>query len=775
MQIDNLPGMKRKQNPRFSRQNQGRAQREQPLNDEVAGRRFSPLPGGWLFGLFLVLVTLLAYQPVWHAGFIWDDEHYVTENALLHSVDGLRLIWFVPGATVQYYPLTFTTFWLEYHLWGLHPLGFHLVNVILHSFNAILFWVVLRKLRVPGAWLAAGIFALHPVCVDSVAWVTERKNTLSGLFYLASLLAALKFWLPGESSPQSVPAAAIPQAANSRVRPFYWWLALLFYVAALLSKTAAAPLPAVILLIIWWQQGRITRRDLAGVLPFFAVGIALGLITVFVERHIGAAGREWDLSWLARGQVAGKDFWFYLAKVCWPYPLIFVYPHWETNASQVFAYLPIMALAAGALLLWWQRKDWGRPFFVALLYYLALLALVLGFINVFYFRYSFVSDHFQYLALLGPLALIGAGLSRAFRFLGIGWRLPEPVLAGILWLILGALTWRHCGNYTSLETVWRATLAENPKCWLADSNLGHLLLSEGHADEALTLFNQALAVNPNDAMLQNNAGSALMRLGQSKAAFPHFEKALELQPNYALAYNNLGDYFLKSGQPAAAIRCLRKALVIEPTLTEAGYNLGDAFAQAGELDLAIQQWRKLLILQPDHVQTLNNLGNALLHQGRVAEAIACLKQAVENRPDYVDALNNLGSALIQSGRLNEAIEFLRKALEVRPDFVPAENNLAWVLATCPTAALRNGAEALQLAERASRLTGENNPVILRTLAAAYAENGQFSQALATARQGLQLLASDNDLADNLRMQIRLYEAGQPFRDALQTNAETQSR
>ena len=282
------------------------------------------------FWLFLSTVTLLAYQPVWHAAYIWDDDQYVTGNALLHSLGGLKLIWFVPGATVQYYPLTFTTFWIEYHLWGLNPLGYHLVNVCLHSLNAILFWLILRKLNVSGAWLAAGIFALHPVCVESVAWITEHKNTLSGVFYLGSILFALMFWLSDEKTPAS---ANVPMATLGRWR--FYWLALGFYACALWSKTTTIPLPFVILLLIWWKQRKLAWRETYLVFPFLAIGIAMGFITMHVEKHLGASGNDWDLSWLERCLIAGNDFWFYLGKLVWPCPLTFVYPRWVINAKLV--------------------------------------------------------------------------------------------------------------------------------------------------------------------------------------------------------------------------------------------------------------------------------------------------------------------------------------------------------------------------------------------------------------------------------------------------------
>lgn len=723
----------------------------------------------WWFGLFLVAITMLAYQPVWHAGFIWDDDQYLTGNIALHSLAGLRQIWLVPGATVQYYPLTFTTFWLEYHLWGLHPLGYHLVNVLLHSINAILFGVVLRRLGVPGAWLAASIFALHPVCVESVAWVTERKNTLSGLFYFCSLLAAIKFWLPMETSVQSKPSSSADEFAKASGNWKFYWLALACYLFALWSKTTVIPLPAVILLLVWWKRGKIVWREVSLVLPLLAAGMAMGLITMHVEKHLGATGSGWNLSLLDRCLIAGKDFWFYLGKLFWPHPLIYVYPRWEINGSQPMAYLPIVAAIVGLSILWFKRNRWGRGFYAGMAYFVVLLCLMLGFFNVYYFQYSFVSDHFQYLASLGPVALAAAGITVTFGHLGKGTQFLKPAISLSLLLVLGALTWRQCGEYADSETLWRATIGKNPDCWMAHNNLGHLLLEKRQINEAFAHLQTAAELHPDDATVQDNLGSAWLQKGDKAEAFSHYQKALEIQPDYAVAYNNLGDYFLKQGQADKAIPDLQKALAIQPDLVEANYNLGNAFLQKGDLNAAIQQWQKTLAIQPDYAAALNNLGNAFLNNGQLQEAIKYFQRAVAAQPDFAEANNNLGTALIQNGQVDEAILFLRQALKAKPDFVAAQNNLAWVLATCPKTADRDGSEAVRLAQQANQLSANVNPLILRTLAAAYADIGQYSNAAVSARLAMQLIQPESALASNLQGQLQLYETGQPFRDTTLTN------
>ena len=725
-----------------------------------------PWRKGWLFALFLLIATLLAYQPVWHADFIWDDDVYVTDNTLLHSLDGLRQIWFTPGATVQYYPLTFTTFWLEYHLWGLHPSGYHLVNVTLHAGNAILLWLILRRLDVRGGWLAAGIFALHPVCVESVAWVTELKNTLSCLFFLGSSLAALRFWLPDRIL--SGVKDSTPLFGSWK----FYWLALGLYVCALWSKTAAVPLPVVILLLVWWQRGRPAWRNLYPLGLFLAVGLVMGLMTMHIESQIGASGKSWSVSWLERCLIASRDMWFYLGKLLWPYPLIFSYPRWRIDATQIPAYLALLSALVGFCILWMKRNSWGRPMLFALAYFLVMLFPVSGFFNVYYFSYTFVADHFQYLACLGPLTLAAAGIiavSGLFQKVK-----PSVKFTAYLALLLtfGTLTWRQSRMYADIETLWRTTLVSNPGSFMARDNLGYFLLKKGAVDEAMVQFRTALASYPDDATAHNDLGSALIEQGKLDAALLHIQRALEIEPNYAEAYNTLGDIFLKKRDAPKAMGYFHKALDIQPDLADAQYNLGNAFLQQGQMDAAIESWQKTLEIQPNHAMAHNNLGTALWQKGRKDEAMIHFQKAVEIKPDFADANNNLADVLIQNGRAAEAIQYWQNTLAIKPDFVAAQNDLAWVLATCPIASLRNGSEAIRLAQQANQQSGGANPTILRTLAAAYAEGGQFSEAVVTVQEAMQLAGNQppTPLLNNLRAQIIFYQMDKPIRDTDLTNA-----
>ncbi len=385
-------------------------------------RRRKHSQSSWREGLpygALPVLVLVAYLPAFSGGFVWDDDYHVTNNSTLLSLDGLRRIWLEPGAVPQYYPLVHTSFWVEHHLWGNDPRGYHAVNVLLHCAATLFLWRVLVRLRVPGAWLGAALFAVHPVEVESVAWIAERKNLLAAVFGLASLLAYLRF-SPLESDAESSKSAeAAPPERRSPQGSAAWRyyaVSLAFFVAALLSKTVIAVLPAVLLVITWWKRGKLTRRNLALVAPFFAVALPLALQTVWLEKHhVGATGEAWALSLLERVLIAGRALWFYVGKLVWPANLTFFYSRWTIDASVWWQYLFPLAAAATMIALWLLRGRLGRGPPAAALIFAGVLLPALGFFDVYPMRYSFVADHFQYHASMALLALAGAGARRCWR------------------------------------------------------------------------------------------------------------------------------------------------------------------------------------------------------------------------------------------------------------------------------------------------------------------------------------------------------------------------
>ncbi|MGC2626432.1 MAG: hypothetical protein WA269_06310, partial [Candidatus Udaeobacter sp.] len=355
----------------------------------------------WFWALLLIVFVFIAYAQVFRADFIWDDESHLTQNPCVIGPLGLKEIWTTTQAV--YYPLVLTTFWALHKFVGLNPLPYHALNVLLHAVSAILLWRVLRLLRVRGAWLGAALWALHPVMVQSVAWVTELKNTQSCVFYLLSILFFLKWDDQGVSAPGS------PHREIEERRSLVFALSLLSFLLAALSKPSVAMLPFVLALCVWWMRGKIRWRDTLAFGPFALISIVASAWTIWEQRfHARAVGPDWVQTFPERLIIAGKAVWFYLGKLVWPHPLIFIYPRWDVDSSKVVAYLPLTAAMAVLIALWFVRAPLRRALFFAAAYYVISLFPVLGFFSVYFFRYSFVSDHFQYLASMGPVALIGA-------------------------------------------------------------------------------------------------------------------------------------------------------------------------------------------------------------------------------------------------------------------------------------------------------------------------------------------------------------------------------
>jgi len=551
-------------------------------------------------GALLVLLTVTAYLPALRCGFVWDDDSYVTENQTLHSLDGLEAIWLKPGATKQYYPLVFSSFWAEYRLWGLQPFGYHVVNVLLHAVNAVLLWRVLRRLEIAASWWAAAIFALHPVTVESVAWVTERKNTLSGLFYLLSALAWLRF--------RPLTARETARAPDWR----FYWLALGLFVCALFCKTVTCTLPAVLVLLIWWK-GRLEKRDGLALAPWFVLGAASGFMTRWMEQHLVHSGAEWELSFVQRCLIAGRALWFYAGKLCWPRHLTFVYPRWEIDAGAAWQYsFPLAALVV-LVALWFLRARIGKGPLVAVLFFGVTLAPALGFVDVYPFRYSYVADHFQYLAGIGLIVLAVNAGAAVFQQAGQRGRELGGLLAAIVLLLLGTATWGQAHAYHDLETLWRDTLAKNPNAWLAHNNLGTVLRQAGKPEEAIGHFEQALRIKPDLAEAHYNLGVTLAQLDRLQEAIDHYEQALRLKPDFAEAHYNLGVALAESGRVPESMEHWEEALRLKPDYAEPHFNLGLILAAQGQTTRALEHYRKAL----DLANRKGNTTLANLVRGRI--------------------------------------------------------------------------------------------------------------------------------------------------------------
>jgi len=600
----------------------------------------------------IVAATLIAYWPALQGGFVWDDNAHVT-SAALRSFRGLWRIWFSLGATQQYYPLLHSAFWMEHRFWGDAVLGYHLVNVAQHALAACLVVLIVRRLALPGAWLAGLVFALHPVCVESVAWISEQKSTLSAVFYLSSAFIYLGF-------------------DRTRSRTSYLW-ALALFVCALLTKTVTATLPAALLLIFWWKRGRLDlRRDIRPLLPWFAIGAAAGLFTAWVERtYIGARGADFAITPIQRLLIAGRVPWFYTAKLFWPVNLIFTYPRWHIDPTVWWQWLFPAAILA-ALFLAVKR----RAALAALLFFIGTLFPALGFVNVYPFRFSWVADHFQYLACLGiivPMCVLATRLPRA--------------ATSVVVVLLAILTFRQSAMYGDTETLYRETIARNPQSWMAHNNLGVALGKMDRVPEAIDEYQAALRIKPDYAEPHNNLATIYSRQGRMPEAIAEVREALRIKPDYSEAQVNLGTFLAAiSGRLPEAVAEYQAVLRVKPDHAEAHNNLGLALADMpGRLPDAIAELEAAVRLEPDNAQIHDNLAGALARiPGRLTDAIAQVQAALQLKPDDPQAHDFLGRALSQlPGRLPDAIAEFEIAIRIAPGYAQAHNDLGVVLLYVP--------------------------------------------------------------------------------------------
>jgi tetratricopeptide (TPR) repeat protein len=679
--------------------------------------RCSRPPGKRLCGevILIFCAALAAYFPAIRGAFIWNDSDYVTEPAL-RSLAGLRRIWFEVGATQQYYPALHTAFWIEHRWWGDAALGYHLVNVLLHATSACLFVAVLRRLRIPGAYFAGLLFALHPVCVESVAWISEQKNTLSTVFYLLAALVYLRWrqihaeheagvGLGGRARPlaPSTSDARLNERSGATAQPYLYLVALALYVLAILSKSVAATLPAALLVVFWWQRGRLSwKRDVGPLLPWFVLGAAAGLFTGWVEHtYIGAKGDAFGLTLVQRTLVAGRAIWFYLGKLFWPAKLIFIYPRWNVDATFLWQYLfPLAALALLAGLWGWRRRS--RAPLAAALIFIGTLFPTLGFFNIFAFIFSYVADHFQYLATLSVIALVAGAWGRwaesergqvekvdlpgSVNVFSLTPYLAKPAaavppLAAIAVLsLLGILTWRQSRMYRDVIAFYRTTLAENPNSWMGHHNLGVTLAEAGQMPAAIAEYQAALRLKPDDALAEYDLASAYFKVGRTAEALEHFQRSLQLEPNYVKAHYAMGNVLAQLGRIPEAIVHYQAALRSNPAYPEARYDLGNAFLATGRLREAIVEFRRAVELEPDYEQALSHLGGALVQAGQTGEAMTDLDRALRINPADAEAHYDIGIALAQSNRVSEAVGHFEAAARLEPEDPDAQVNLALALA-----------------------------------------------------------------------------------------------
>jgi tetratricopeptide (TPR) repeat protein len=539
----------------------------------------NPVAGAWC----IVIAVWVAYLPAISGGFIWDDDAYVTENSMLTAADGLRRIWFSAHFQSQYFPLVYTTLRFERALWGLNPLGYHLVNACLHALNALLVWKLLKRLAVPGAWLAAAIFALHPVQVETVAWITELKNTQSTLFYLLALLAWMKF---------------TDESGGGSAR--YYALAMVLHLLALFSKTTACTLPAPMLLVLWLRNQPVTRQRVIQVLPFVLSGIAMGLVSIWWEGHLGNYQTNYGLAFspLERMLIATRAVWFYAGKVVWPANLTFSYPKWQIDPRDPWQYSWAAACVVAVAVLFRWRRATGRGPIIAAAFFAAVLSPMLGFVSLYTFRYTFVADHYQYLACLGPFAAFAAAAVWLADHRGLADH-TRQLLGLSLVLALGVLTWSRAGVYHSAETLWRDTLEKNPDSAMAHINLAKTYRAQGREPQSEAQFREGLRLAPGEESIHYDFANMLLRAGKLDEAISEYQAELRLNPVDPDAHNNLGIAFYQAHRLEEAVAQFRASLQHRPDHARTHYNLANALAALHKPDEAIRECREAIRLDPD--------------------------------------------------------------------------------------------------------------------------------------------------------------------------------
>lgn len=650
---------------------------------------------------FIFVILLSCYSQALNGDFVWDDDNYITPDSL-RSGEGLKRIWLDVKATRHlYYPLTHTTFWLEYQLYGLHSFWYHFHNVMLHAANAVLVWLVSRSLGIPHAGWVALLFALHPVHVESVAWITQRKNLLSGFFYLLSLLMFFRFY----TWPQD-PLASISQKEYRR-RQWFYRFSLFCFLGSLLSKSAFCTLPVAILIVLWWKKGRVERKDVLYLIPFFILALGLGSLSLWMEKtHVGAMGSEFEYTFVQKILIAGRVFWFYIGKLIGPVSLSYMYPQWTIDPNLWWQYLFPLAALLLFVVLWKLRIQIGRGPLSGVAFLVVTVSPVIGFLGFFYMKYAFVADHYQYLPSLGLLAFLPAVFVWLTKSLSQKFQL---CLSGAVIVTLGFLTWQQGRIYQNSLVLYQDILKKNPQSWFAYNNLGYTYFQMKRYPEAYQVFQKSILYNPRYAEAHYNLGYMYLLQQNWDQAIEAFQKAIDCNPEYIPAYLNLSKTYAQKRQFKEAIQILNQALSIVPDFYSGYYdlgmyalaegwhrhalnafkkyltydasnflvylNLGLLYIKFNKYSEAIQHLERALELNPQNFKVHHHLGVAYAHQKDWDKAIMAYQQAISLNPHYVQAYYNMGLALEKNGAYLEAELAYKKALGIDPHFTQALQKL----------------------------------------------------------------------------------------------------
>lgn len=630
----------------------------------------------WFLGAALLLITLAVYWPLVHAGYIWDDAGWVYRNPVMRHWNGLWLIWFKFDATIQYYPLTFTWFFAQYRFWGSDAMGYHIVSILMQGTAGIVLWRVLRRLGLRWGWLAAVIFAIHPVQTDTVGWVAEQKNLLSGVLYFAAILFYLRF-------------IGFENGDNKAVEPVsfhrwpYYLIAIGFFILALLAKTAVCSLPVVLLVLIWWKRNRLTWRDLILTVPLFCIGLAMGLVTIYAERHqSGAHGHAFHFTLAQRTIIAGKDIWFYLGKLVWPHPLLEIYPRWQVaqrGGWEWFYPLSVM-VALGTLGL--LRHRIGRGPLAAALFFCVSLFPTLGFISFYTMVYTFVADHYQYIACIGPIVLLVEGLGQGYEQLSVRLRMKTTivgpagttskigppmsfcVVASAAVVTLGILSHRQSEVYVPPEHVWQHVLKYDPSNWAAMDNLASYDFSIGAYSRALALYQRAEHTKGgNNYLVHQDMGDYDFQvLRNYSAAAAEYRQSLTLENHNLLVIRHLVDCYKRLGQWRRAMMDLQRGEALYPRSARLHFEIAGLLSGAGEYAPAVREYQEVVRLEPHNTMAQYDLAVTLDKLGHPKQALRHYHHAIQISPRFALAHFMYGQDLLKLQRPADAAAEFREAL-----------------------------------------------------------------------------------------------------------------
>ena len=611
--------------------------------------------------LLIFVLAVIPFLPALHGQFTWDDDLLLTNSPQVRAWNGLHLIWNPFAQLVQYFPLTYTTFWLEHKLWGLDTTGYHLVNMLLQGGAAILLWLALKRLGMRTAWFAALLWAIHPVQVDSVAWISERKNTLSGLFYMLAAWAYLRFARIGDPPPET----NTPELAGTPARlnwPFYA-LALVAFIAALLAKTLVCTFPAAMLIVLWWKRGRLPWRDAIAMIPFFFFGFALAAITAWEEHHDMIRGGSADLlfSPAQRAIIVGKNLWFYLRILACPYPIMEIYPRWNLDIANPLNYLAPIASLFLLVALFLGRRKIGLAPLAALLFFLVTISPLLGFLNFYTMHYSFVADHYQYLACLSVLVLAAEG---AARLLHSRPQFRTTLAALVILLLMGASAF-YSSLFQSNLKLWSWNVEKNPDAYTAQHNLGVAYLNIGNAAEGKRRILLALSQEPDDDNVQRSAGRVAINEGRLEDALQFFEKAIRLRPDYGRSYLMLGSTYERMGRREDALAAYRRAVELGPAEPGAFGALAALLKKQNQLAEAAKAYENDLYFDPGNMITpLQRYANLLLDMKRYNDAITQYQFILKYQSNNPAIWDNLAFAYHQLGQDDKAVAAKKRANEL---------------------------------------------------------------------------------------------------------------